>query len=204
MRYILLPGRLLDTNYRFMSHARPMGFSTRLLDLANLHKIFCDVSSVILWCLVCVVALHTYINCQLLSISYMNPRYVYSCRVMKPKNYTWIQPYPIGVMRNMSESSYDATTKSCSSPCPSLLLVQWALRGKKSTEQKWSLIIPSNTPIGPNKKQIKTNNSDNPKIGPNNTLGFVFNSLLNCMVGPSIICTSLVHIINGVVESSLQ
>jgi hypothetical protein len=110
MRYILLPSRLLDTNYRFMSHARPMGFSTRLLDLANLHKIFCGVSSVILWCLVCVVALHTYINCQLLSISYMNPRYVYSCRVMKPKNYTWIQPYPIGVMRNMSQSSYDATT----------------------------------------------------------------------------------------------
>lgn len=71
----------------------PMGFSTRLLDLANLHKIFCGVSSVILCCLFCVVALHTYINCQLLSIiSYMNPRYVYSCWVMKPKNYAWIQP----------------------------------------------------------------------------------------------------------------
>ncbi len=73
--------------------------------------------------------------------------------------------HPIGVMRNMSESSYDARTILLL-PVP-LLFVQGALPGKKSTEQKWSLMRPYNTPIGPNNKQITTKDSDNPKIGPN-------------------------------------
>jgi hypothetical protein len=42
--------------------------------------------------------------------------------------------HPIGVMRNMSESSYDARTILLL-PVP-LLFVQGALPGKKSTEQK--------------------------------------------------------------------